>query len=342
MGLASRYLSRLVIIDPPKPKRRALGRFIWPILITVAAIVALVVADAGQSTRAQLEYLDELHTQASDIALGAEALFDVTSQLNSVDRVEFVTTTDAIRADLAAGIAHAELGAPTDALVAVNALYRQALQAWNRGVTGLASGVLVAADDPEDVVAADNIADALAELRAGDDLYLQLVAELEREETPSPVAPMPAIEMLRVDTPLASLSQLLVTAARAPSSALALRPGLGISQLVADPRWVVDPDGQAVMPATDEVTLFVVISNSGNVTSFPEQLIVTLTGGAEPVEMSFELEPIQPGRQRTIQVDSIPVEPGVAYEVSAVLFVTNPDVSLDDNEISVVFRVNEG
>ncbi len=334
-------LAHEVILDPTRPRRRA-ARVIWPVVITAAAVLALVVAGAGRDTRVELEYLDSLHAQASDLAIGAESLADVSARLFSVGRVEFVEVTDSLRVDLATGLDLARADPPSDSLVAVNALYTQTLEAWNRGVSGFASGVLVAADDPDNKVVADNIADALAELRAGDELYRQMVAELDREEVPSPMAPMPEVIMMPAEGSLATLSRTYVEAARAPSSGLALRAGLGISQLVSDPSWLVDPDGQAVLPATEQVTFSVVITNSGNVISFPETLRLTLTGGPEIVVLTTDVEPLDPGRLRAIQFEPVDVETGLVYEVSAVLEVTNTDTNLGDNEISVVFVVNEG
>ena len=59
------------------------------------------------------------------------------------------------------------------------------------------------------------------------------------------------------------------------------------------------------------------------------------------VEQSIEVEPLEPGRRRTLVFDPVPVETGVTYDVAATLMVLHPDFNLDDNQISVVFTVNE-
>ncbi len=300
-----------------------------------------MVAGAGRDTRAELEYLDTLQAQVMQIAVGAQSLSDAAGRLYSIDRVEFVAVTDSLRADLATGIQMTQVGPPSKSLVAVNALYRQALVAWNRGVTGFASGILVAADDPSDSVVDENIADALAELRAGDELYRQLVLVFDAADVPSPLAPMPVVVLSPVEGGLVSTSRTYVAAARSRSNTLMLRPGLGIAQLLSDPQWVVNPDGQTVMPATSQAIFSVVVRNAGNVVSRPETLSLTLTGGADPLELAANVDALEPGRQRTIVFQPIAVESSLIYEVSAILRVVNPDSSLDDNEISVVFVVNE-
>lgn len=330
-----------MILDPPKPRRRLLARVVWTLLIGAAIAVAIVVADTGRDTRSDLNYVEALHDEVSAIALGAESLRDVSQRLFTVDRVEFVTVTDGLRADLAAAQARIETGAPSDPLVAVNQLYNQTLRAWSLGVSGFASGVLVAADDPADEFAEDLIAESLAEIRAGDELYLALLDELGMSEIPDPVAPMPDITMTPAEGTTLSLSQTYVSAARSPGNGLALLAGLGISQLVSNPSIVVGPDDQGAVPTTETMVFTAVITNSGNVVSEPETVTLTMTGGPEPVELSVELPALDAGRQTTVAFEPVAVEGGLVYEVSAALLVTNPDSTLDDNERSVVFLVNE-
>jgi hypothetical protein len=319
-----------------------MGRFIWPLFITAAIAIAFVVSGAGRDTRLELEYLDQVHDQLTDISVGGDAMREVVSRLSLADRIEFVAVIDSLRADIGLAIETTEAGPPSDTLIAANALYRQALEAWSAGVSGFGSGVLVAADDRGNQLVAGNIADALAELRAGDALYRALVVELGREEVPRPVAPMPDVVLMPGAGGLASLSTAYVEAARSPSSRLLLRAGLAVSQITFAPDWVVDPSGQVVVPATDTMVFSVVISNTGNVVSFPEQLSLTLTGGAEPIDLIAELGPLQSDEQTTVSFEPVPVEPGLAYEVTAELVVTGTDSSFEDNQITVVFRVNEG
>lgn len=336
-----RDLPATMILDPPKPKRRVMARVLWTLLIGVAIAVAIVVADTGRDTRADLDYVEALHDEVSAIALDAQSLQDVAVRLFSVDRVEFVTVTDGLRADIASAQARLEAGPPSDALVAVNQLYGQTLRAWSRGVSGFASGILVAADDPADEFAEDLIAESLSELRAGDELYLALLAELDMPDIPDPVSPMPEIEMMPAEGTTFNLARTYVSAARSPGNSLALIPGLGISQLVSAPSIVVGPDGQGAVPATDSMVFTAVITNSGNVGSQEETITLTMTGGPEPVELTATLPELNAGRQTTVAFEPIPVEGGLVYEVAAVLVVTSPDATLDDNERSVVFVVNE-
>jgi len=331
-----------VILDPPKPKRRAFGRLLWPAVITAAAVVAVVISGAGTDTRAELDYLSAVQDQATDLSVGGDSLRLVTSRLSRIERAELVTATEGIAEDLESGMELVEAGPPSDSLVAANALYRQALEAWTVGLNGFTAAILDAADDPSSTVVVDNVANALAELRAGDHLYADLVLELSSEEVPPPVTPMPEVLMVPAEGELVSLSQAYVEAARSVNSGIALRPGLTVSQIVASPRWTVNPTDQPVLPATDAVSFSVVVSNLGNVENgAAEQVELTLSGPSDPVVASESVPVLGPGEQTTVVFTDMPVEPGGAYEVVAELRVVDLDLDFEDNMLGVMFLVND-
>jgi len=318
-----------------------LGRLLWPAVFTAAAVVAVVVSDAGTNTRAELDYLTTMHGQASELATKGESLRIVISRLARIERTEIVTATDAIHADLEVAMELVEAGPPSASLLAANALYQQALESWAQGVTRFTSGILTAADETSNTVVVDNIANALAELRAGDRLYLDLVALLATEEVPAPVAPMPAVVMMPADGELLSLSQAYVVASRSVNSMIALRPGLTLSQIVSTPLWSVDPDSQAVVPATETISFSVVVSNRGNVANEAEPIELTLSGVGEPLVLSETVPTLEPGEQTTVLFAGLTVEPGEVYEVVAELKALNLDLDFEDNMVGVTFRVNE-
>lgn len=310
-------------------------------VITAAAVVAVVVTSAGDDTRAELEYLSAMHESASDLSVGADTLRVVISRLSQIERSELVTATDGLREDLEVAVELVDTGPTSGSLVAANAVYRRAVEAWTVGVSGFTSGILAAADDPTSTVVTDNIANALAELRAGDRLYTDLIRELEEEEVPDPVAPLPEVIMLPADGELLTLSLAYVEAARSPNSGIALRPGLRVASITSDPLWNVDPDDQAVVPATEQLSFSVVIGNAGNVASEPEPIELTLDGETEPVVLSEMVPALEPGEQTAVQFLEIPVIPGAVYQVAAILPTVTNDVDLEDNVVSVIFEVND-
>jgi hypothetical protein len=310
-------------------------------VITAAAVVAVVITSSGDDTRSELQYLDELQESAAELSIGADALRDVISRLSRIERSELETATTGLRESLETARELVDRGPTSDNLVGANAAYRRAVEAWTVGVSGFSSGILTAADEANNAAVADNIANALAELRAGDRLYSDAVRELEAEEVPDPVAPMPEILMLPAEGELFTLSLAYVEAARSPNSGIPLRPGLQVASITSDPLWNVDPNDQAIVPATELLSFSVVVNNAGNIASEPEPIELTLAGESDPVVISEMIPALEPGQQTAVRFLEIPVTPGALYEVAASLTVAANDTNLEDNALTVLFEVND-
>lgn len=318
-----------------------LSRLAWLLLIAVAVVLAVVVSATGEETRTELEYLEQVHAQASDLARSGSALRDVVSRLHRIGRTEFITVIEGARESLSAGLQLTEEQPPVVSLIAVNALYREALESWDRGVEGYSAAVLEAADEPESTIVVDSMADALAEIRAGDNAYRRMVEAMGRDDVPEPLAPMPEVVLLPAEGRLLSLAVAYIDSARSENNGLALRPGLAVSMVVSEPEWQVNPEGQAVVPATSDITFSVVVTNRGNIMSDSEPLVLELIGGPELIRLTEDVAPLDPAQQVTVVFDAVAVEAGEIYEVRATLVVTGNDASFEDNEISVEFAVNE-
>ncbi|MFZ0014581.1 MAG: hypothetical protein WAL25_10765 [Acidimicrobiia bacterium] len=330
-----------MIFDPPaKSRRRVVGRILVPVLIAIALVLAVVVTASGEETRAELEYLDEIRAQATALSRGGASIAEVMPRIREIDRDEFTTVFESVSADVDVAQAFVSGEPPTDSLIPVWALYRQAVQAWDDGVSGLLAGILQAADHPDDVDAVSVVGDGLAELRAGDNLYEDLQVEFDREEVPEPVAPLTTVSLTPADGGVNRLASSYVAAARSSTNNLGLRPGLSVAQILASPRWQINVEGQPIVPATDTMTFSVVITNVGNVASDPQTLSLTLTDGVEPVDIEAEIPALRPNGQTTIEFEPLPVDPEILYEVEVEIIVNGLDSDTTDNQLRTQFTVN--
>lgn len=330
----------MIFDPPPKSRRRVVTRLILPGLVIAVVTIAAVVSAAGEETRLELECLESIRSQADQLAISGTSLADVMSRLDEVDRDEFTTVFDGVSSDLDEAQIFVGEEPPTDSLTPVWALYRQAVDAWDEGVRGLSSAILQAADDPDDITVINSTSDSLALLRAGDALFRDLKEEFQREEIPEPVAPPPDVSMSPADAGLVSQSTAYVAAARRSSSQLGLRPGLRVSQIISEPDWDINVEGQPVVPATETIAFSAVVTNSGNVASEPESLTMELTGGAEPVVANAEVPGLEPGEQTTVEFSPLEVIPDNLYQVRVTLELGNPDSDMTDNELRVQFTVS--
>lgn len=321
-------------------------RLLWPILVIAAVVVAVSVTAAGEETRAELEYLDEMRAQTSTLARSGASINEIMPRLREIGRDEFTTVFESASADLDVAVAFVADRPPVETLIPVWSLYRQTVTAWSDGVDGLETAILNAADNPDDATAADSVGDALADLRAGDNLYLDLQAEFELEEIPEPVTPLGAVTMLpSSESGLLSLADSYVASSRASTNQLGLRPGLRVSQVVSNPSFQINVDAQAVIPATETVVFSTVVTNTGNVASDPETVSATLLGGADAVAEAppfaqVEVPPLEPGGQTTIEFPEVEVLADTLYEIRVFLELSNPDADLTDNEVRIQFTVN--
>ena len=318
------------------------GRLLLPALIVLALIVAVFLTAAGEETRTELEYLDEVKTQASELSRSGSAIREMLPRLRVIDRAEFTTTMDGAVVDLDTALDFVASEPPLESLIPVWSLYRQAVHAWDTGVDSLTTGVLLAADQPDEVTATDIVANALASLRAGDNLFDDLRAELDRKQVPDPATPLADVRLSPSEEGLFSVAATYVAAARSSQNNLGLRPDLRVSQVLSEPSWDINVEDQAVVPFTETIVFSAVITNMGNVDSEPQTLRMALTGGEDlPLqEDTAEVPVLQPGGQITITFDPMQVESDTVYAVTAELLVTGVDSTLADNRLSTEFTVN--
>jgi hypothetical protein len=316
------------------------ARFLWPTLIVIAVVVAVVVSAAGEETRTELAYLDEIRTQANELARSGFVISDIMSRLAEIHREEFTTAFEGVTADIDVAVDFVANEPPTESLIPVWSLYRQVVESWSAGVDGLVTSILLAADDPEDETAFNIVGEALADLRTGDKIYQNLQAEFEREEIPQPVAPLAVVRLSPTETGLFSQTQSYVAAAQRSTNGLGLRPGLRVSQVVAEPDWEINVERQAVVPTTETIVFSAVITNAGNIASQVESVQMRLTGGAESVAAAAEVPPLEPNGQTTVAFPEVQVVPDNPYQVVVELILSNPDADPTDNLLTVEFTVN--
>jgi hypothetical protein len=307
----------------------------------MALIIAVVVTAAGEETRTELEYLDEIRGQATALARSGAAIKQMMPRLREIGRDEFTTVMDSATNDIDVALSLVGSEPPVDSLIPIWSLYRQAVAAWDSGVSTLSSAILQAADQPDDATVANLIGDGLADLRAGDELFDVLRSEVEREEIPDPITPLTDVNLFPADSGgLASLAGTYVAAARASTNNLGLLPGLRVSQVLADPDWDVSVEDEVVIPFTETVVFSVVVTNVGNVASEPGTLSLELMGGEVPVRATAQLPALDPSGQTTIQFEPMEVAPDTAYQVTGELIVDGPDSDPSDNRQSTTFTVN--
>lgn len=325
------------------PRRRRRRRIIWPLLVTLLVVVGVLVATAGGDARTTIGYLEDVQTSATEISRAGSTLIDLVGDLSRVDRSEFQSVVGGVSESLDGAAEVAERETPDPQLVGAMTLYRLALDSWRQGIEGFSDAILQAADEPNDDTVVDQLASAVVSVRAGNDIYGALLDEFARADVPSPVADMPEIRLLPLDTPITVLAPAWVSAVQSDASGLPMRPSVRIEQVSTEPDWVQSSDGTVVVPAVaDTIDVMVVIGNGGNTATEEALVSLTLTGpDEEPVELEESVESIQPGTSTSVAFRGLAVTPGVFYELLVELDPQGPDTHSEDNRQSTGFLVNE-
>jgi hypothetical protein len=325
------------------PRRRRRRRLIWPLVITLVVVVALLVTTAGGDARSTITYLEDVQTSASEISRAGTTLRTLVGDLSRVDRAEFQSVVEGVEVALDDATAIVGTEPPDPELVGAITLYRLALDSWQEGMAGFEATILRAADDPLDDTVIDDLASAVVQVRAGDQIYGALHDEFAREDVPSPVTDMPEIRLLPVDTPITVLAPAWVSAARSEGSELPIRPSVRIEQVSTDPEWVKSADGATVVPAvSDTIAVMVVVNNGGNTATSAGSLALRFTGpDEEPVEATEPVPAIEPGASTSIVFRDLAVTPGSFYQLELELDPGGDDTFPEDNTYSTGFTVNE-
>lgn len=325
------------------PRRRRRRRLIWPLLITIVVVIGVLVATAGGDTRSTIGYLENVQTSSMQVSRAGSTLSGLVADLSRVDRSEFQSVVDGVTEALDEAAAVAERETPDPELLGAMALYRLAVDSWQQGIQGFADAILRAADDPTDESVVDDLASAVVSVRAGDDIYGALLDEFAREDVPAPVADMPEIRLLPVDTPITVLAPAWVSAAQSEASGLPMRPSVRIEQVRTQPEWVQSSEGDLVVPAVAEtIDVMVVIGNGGNTVTEEGLVSLSFTGPEEePVELEEDVDPIEPGASTSVAFRGLEVTPGSFYELVVELDPQGADTHREDNTHSTGFLVNE-
>ncbi len=319
---------------PPRRRRR----WIWPVIL-VALLGSSYLLTSGGDT--PVVVVEDLREDLADLSRKSGTFQDVIARMSSIDRVEFVDAADGLIASIISTRSDI-VALPPEVEPEFRGVLKSlelTLDMWERGVAGFRDSMLAAADDPAAIGIEEALLDAMLDLRAGDRLYADFVAEATDLAIGVPVSGYPDVKTLPTGFPIVSASSAYAEVARAPGGPLATLPRLVLGAVTTEPEWVQDTSGQVVVAAVEVLTVKVVVANSGNVPSIQREMRMELRSGDGTIEVrTGTVEPLQPGSQTTVAFAELPVRPGAVYQLSIAL---DAEGAVDDLTRSLTFRVNE-
>ncbi|MCA1736560.1 MAG: hypothetical protein LC739_10785 [Actinobacteria bacterium] len=326
-----------LMLERPTSRRR--WRW-WAVGLTFVILAALALARINAQASAAVNYLDGMRRSAEGLVTASSTFSGLDQNVVDLDRIEFETATTAVLEALAEGSEAVDEPPETSSLIGAASLLRLALATWESGVATFREGLLGLADQAES--GEEQIYAGLQLVSAGDEIYAEVLKELDREDVPDPITSMPVLSFQSsTRTPVAA-ARIFASAASADNSLFVLRADLAVSQVSSQPVWVTDPDGDLVIAAVESIVIDVVVANLGN-TQAPAQMLFLNMAPAEGEEIAqtIEVPPLEAGGETTVSFPALAVAPGFSYNLSVALQLISPDGNADNDGVAVSFFVNE-
>ncbi len=302
--------------------RRSRRRILLPLVISVVLFGAWWISGLSQDSLTSADFIAELQQIADGQATRAERFRQlyVDARVMAVRRESLSVTIDQAVAgiDRDLGVVTAMDALPVEAQRA-QILVELALSRWRRGLKGFKDSAL-RLPDPNDVTARHDFQAAIVDLDIGDALYADFQAEVVvlRQAIGVQGAPFPEIVFIEPAMAFAeSVGQLAEQLRTNP--AMAPLQALEISTVGFTPEFTGATGGAGVplLPNTDEVTIEVVIRNSGTDIEEGLQLQMRLFTGT--IERLSEVSPVSAvnsaGGSTAVQFGSIAVDDGIVYRL---------------------------
>ncbi|MDQ3499767.1 MAG: hypothetical protein M3488_02075, partial [Actinomycetota bacterium] len=202
-----------LMLERPTDRRR--WRW-WALGLTVVILAALVLARINAQASAAVNYLDGMRRSAEGLVTASSTFSGLDQNLVDLDRIEFETATTAVLEALAEGSEAVDEPPETSSLIGAASLLRLALATWESGVATFREGLLGLADQAES--GEEQIYAGLQLVSAGDEIYAEVLKELDREDVPDPITSMPALSFQSsTRTPVAA-ARIFASAASADNS----------------------------------------------------------------------------------------------------------------------------
>jgi len=322
-----------------RPTRRRGWRWL-AIAVTVVVVAALILARINAQATAAVSYLDGMRRSAESLVTAAATFSDLDRSVADLERIEFETATRAVLDSLAAAKSAVAESPDRGSLVGAAALLRLAIDTWEKGVATFRQGVLSLADTAES--GEEQIYAGLQLVLSGDEIYGEVITELERPDVPDPITSMPVLAFQSSSRSPVAAARLFAAAASAGNSRFVLRADLAVSQVTSQPAWVTDPDGDLVVSAVETLVIDVVVANLGNTSAAAQNLFLTMAPpGGDQFTQTAQVSALDAGSQTTVSFPAVAVLPGISYNLSVALQLTAPDGNADNDGVALSFFVNE-
>ena len=316
--------------DQRRRKRRR--NLILPVVASVVIGAFVLVGSLSRDTLVARDFYDATMGIVIDLQSDAETFMALTTSPFVNDRDEYVAELEQVEGALEEALT--TLPAREDLPIEVTGTLRLAtrtLEQWQLGVASYKAASLMLVDEPGSGIAEIELADALAELRVADELYLVLIDEMDALRVDLDIGELnaPDVQFVPANASTAGFVAGLASRLR-EAEVLAGRRDIAILNVVTSPAPLGGEDFDVErLPFTETVEIQVVVLNSGNQ---PEEglsiaLVVQNVDSQDAVQESRTIELLDSGAQEAVSFADIPVQAGQLYRVTVFIVTSVVDLA---------------
>jgi hypothetical protein len=278
--------------------------------LVVAAIVIVVLALPGSSSSPnQQSYLDIVRPQLQASAQQGAVVRDILANGASFDRTTLFERVNDL-AGTAAGVQQqVALVGPPGSLGSSGGDLNQAMKMRAQAVSSLRDGLQSALSGAPSDQATTQLARAGQELNAADGLYGSFLRALPRSQAASIAVPQYRWVLNRSDWAPPALSLYVLSLRLAPS--LAVHHDVALVLVSTQPAATSYNGPVAVLGLARQLTVSVVVANTGNATEHGVPVVARLAGGqTQSVRTVVDLDP---GQRRAVDLGGMSLGPRTLY-----------------------------
>ena len=302
--------------------------------LVVAVIVIVVLALPGsQSSPDQQSYLDIVRPQLQLSAQQGLVVRDMRANAASFDRTTLLQRANDLAA-AAAGVQR-EVGVvgPPGSLGSSGGHLNQAMKLRAQATASLRDGLQAALSGTPGDQAQTQLARAGQELIAADGLYGSFLRALSRSQAASISVPQYRWVLTQADWAPSALGLYVYGLRLSPS--LAVHHDVGLVLVSTQPAPTSYSGSAAVLGLARQLTVSVVVANTGNVTEHGVPVVVTLAGAqVQSVQAVVDLDP---GQRSAVDLGSLSLSPRALYNLTVTVGPVSGDPTpADDRQTSAL------
>ena len=312
-----------------------------PVLVIVGLVVAVIVIivlvlPGSQSSPDQQSYLDIVRPQLQLSAQQGAVVRDVRANAASFDRTTLFQQLNDL-AGAAAGVQQqvALVGSP-GSLGSAGGHLNQALKMRAQATASLRDGLQATLSGAPSGQAQTELARAGQELIAADGFYGSFLRALPRSQAASISVPQYRWVLNQADWAPPALGLYVLGLRLSPS--LAVRHDVGIVLVSTQPAPTSYAGTVAVLGLARQLTVGVVVSNSGNATENSVPVVATLAGGqSQSVRTVVDLDP---GQRRAVDLGGLSLNPRSLYVLTVTVGPVHGDPTPADDRQTMALAVS--